>query len=78
MKRTTLIAILFIVTTIVAHAASISVEVKNPSNFKRTSVPVVISLKEYGTVRSAKVSNTNSNETVTSQLDDLDQDERRL
>lgn len=74
MKRTTLTAILFIVTTIVAHAASISVEVKNPSNFKRTSVPVVISLKEYGTVRSAIVSNTNSNETVTCQLDDLDQD----
>lgn len=74
MKRTTLTAILFIVTAIVAHAASISVEVKNPSNFKRTSVPVVISLKEYGTVRSAIVSNNTSNETVTCQLDDLDQD----
>ena len=74
MKRTTLTAILFIVTAIVAHAASISVEVKNPSNFKRTSVPVVISLKEYGTVRSAIVRNNTSNETVTFQLEDLDQD----
>ncbi len=50
-----------------------TVTVSNPINVERNDVPVVISLKSYGDVRSALV--TQNGKEIACQLDDLDQDE---
>jgi len=51
-----------------------SICVKNPLKTSRTDQPVVISMKPYGQVRSALV--TNDGEEIPCQLDDLDLDEQ--
>ena len=50
-----------------------SVIVSNPSEMPKTDEPVVISLKEYGDIRSALV--TSDGQEIPCQLDDLDQDD---
>ena len=50
-----------------------SVIVSNPSEMPKTDEPVVISLKEYGDIRSALV--TLDGQEIPCQLDDLDQDD---
>ena len=50
-----------------------SVIVSNPSEMPKADEPVVISLKEYGDVRSALV--TSDGQEIPCQLDDLDQDD---
>ena len=53
---------------------TLTVNVANPSSTTRTDVPVVISLADYGEVRSALVTLASGQE-IPCQLDDLNQDE---
>ena len=51
----------------------LELEVKNPMNFSRTDIPVVVDLTPYGDIRSALV--TWDGQEIPCQLDDLNQDE---
>ena len=75
MKMKLAIAVLLLSTmgTIASASRAITVTVSNPTNNERNDVPVVISLKAYGEVRSALVS-SNGKE-IPCQLDDLDKDD---
>jgi hypothetical protein len=53
---------------------NLSIKVKNPLAQERTDQPVVISLKKYGEVRSAVV--TDGKQEIPCQLDDIDLDEQ--
>lgn len=69
------LTILALLGVISANAqTSVSVTVSNPLKTSRADQPVVLQLKDYGDVRSALVTTTDSRE-VPCQLDDLDQDE---
>ena len=75
MKMKLAIAVLLLSTmaTIASASRTITVTVSNPTNNERNDVPVVISLKAYGEVRSALIS-CNGKE-IPCQLDDLDKDD---
>ncbi len=74
MKKLTLSLIIAISCFCTVMATStLTVTVSNPMKAPRTDVPVVISLKNYGDVRSALVQR--GQEEIPCQLDDLDQDE---
>ena len=73
MKRILSLAVLALLTSSVFAKYPESVIVSNPSKSPKTDEPVVISLKEYGDIRSALV--TFEGQEIPCQLDDLDQDE---
>ena len=75
MKRLPTAALLLTI-AFAAQAATIQVEVQNPSKFQRDCVPVVIDLSAYGLVNAATVTEKASARILPSQLDDLDQDGR--
>ena len=76
MKRLPTAALLLVI-AFSAQAATIQVEVHNPSKFQRDCVPVVIDLSAYGLVNTATVTEKASARILPSQLDDLDQDGRQ-
>ena len=73
MKRILSLAVLALLTSSAFAKYPESVIVSNPSKSPKTDEPVVISLKEYGDIRSALV--TFEGQEIPCQLDDLDQDE---
>ena len=73
MKKILFLAIFAILSASAAAQASFKLTVTNPSTTDRTDQPVIISLAEHGTVASALV--TLGNDTIPSQLDDLDLDD---
>ena len=74
MKEAFFTAILAFVCTTMQAQQTVDVTVKNPLKTARTDQPVVISLAQYGTVRSALV--TCQGQEIPCQLDDLDMDEQ--
>ena len=73
MKGTFLWAMMATVCTATMAQQTISVSVSNPMKLSRTDQPVVISLDNYGDVRSALV--TVDGREIACQIDDLDQDD---
>ena len=73
MKRILSLAVLALLTSSAFAKYPESVIVSNPSKAPKVDEPVVISLKEYGDIRSALV--TFEGQEIPCQLDDLDQDE---
>jgi len=73
MKRILSLAVLTLLVAVAFAMQPTSVIVSNPSEKPKTDEPVVISLKEYGDVRSALV--TLDGQEIPCQLDDLDQDD---
>ena len=74
MKRTILWGLLATICATATGQETINVSVSNPMKQERTDQPVVISLHDYGDVRSALV--TCEGKEIACQLDDLDQDEQ--
>ena len=74
MKEAFFTAILAFVCTTMQAQQTVDVTVKNPLKTARTDQPVVISLAQYGIVRSALV--TCQGQEIPCQLDDLDMDEQ--
>ena len=74
MKRTILWGLLATICATATGQETINVSVSNPMKQGRTDQPVVISLHDYGDVRSALV--TCEGKEIACQLDDLDQDEQ--
>ena len=74
MKRTILWGFLAAICATAAGQESINISVSNPMKQDRTDQPVVISLHDYGDVRSVLV--TCEGKEIACQLDDLDQDEQ--
>ena len=74
MKRTILWGLLATICATAVGQETINVSVSNPMKQERTDQPVVISLHDYGDVRSALV--TCEGKEIACQLDDLDQDEQ--
>ena len=73
MKRILSLAAFTLFVSVAFAQQSTSVIVSNPSEMSKTDEPVVISLKEYGDIRSALV--TSDGQEIPCQLDDLDQDD---
>ena len=73
MKRILSLAVFTLFVSVAFAQQSTSVIVSNPSEMSKTDEPVVISLKEYGDIRSALV--TSNGQEIPCQLDDLDQDD---
>ena len=73
MKRILSLAVFTLFVSVAFAQQSTSVIVSNPSEMSKTDEPVVISLKEYGDIRSALV--TSDGQEIPCQLDDLDQDD---
>ena len=73
MKRILSLAVFTLFVSVAFARQSTSVIVSNPSEMSKTDEPVVISLKEYGDIRSALV--TSNGQEIPCQLDDLDQDD---
>ena len=73
MKRILSLAVFTLFVFVAFAQQSTSVIVSNPSEMSKTDEPVVISLKEYGDIRSALV--TSDGQEIPCQLDDLDQDD---
>ena len=73
MKRILSLAVFTLFVSVAFAQQSTSVIVSNPSEMSKTDGPVVISLKEYGDIRSALV--TSDGQEIPCQLDDLDQDD---
>ena len=73
MKRILSLAVFILLTTAAFAKLPTSVIVSNPSKNPKIDEPVVISLKEYGDIRSALV--TIDGQEIPCQLDDLDQDD---
>ena len=73
MKQAIALLLLSMMTTTVSASRTITVSVSNPSKSPKINEPVVISLKEYGDVRSALV--TFDGQEIPCQLDDLNQDD---
>ena len=68
-----ILSLLLLTATAASANQHITVSVKNKMNTPRTDVPVIISLSQYGDIRSAMVE-VNGTE-IPCQLDDLDKDE---
>ena len=73
MKRILSLAVFTLFVSVAFAQQSTSVIISNPSEMSKTDEPVVISLKEYGDIRSALV--TSNGQEIPCQLDDLDQDD---
>ena len=73
MKRILSLAVFTLFVSVAFAQQSTSVIVSNPSEMSKTDESVVISLKEYGDIRSALV--TSDGQEIPCQLDDLDQDD---
>ena len=73
MKKTFLLALTSILSSMLYANHTITVIVSNPMNISRSDQPVVIVLADYGDVRSALV--TTDGQEIPCQLDDLDMDE---
>lgn len=73
MKRIISTALIAALCVTMTAQVTVTVSVSNPSRTERTDQPVVLSLKQYGDVRSAWV--TVSGKEIPCQLDDLDQDD---
>ena len=73
MKRILSLAVFTLFVSVAFAQQSTSVIVSNPSEMPKTDEPVVISLKEFGDIRSALV--TSNGQEIPCQLDDLDQDD---
>ena len=73
MKRILSLAAFTLLVSAASAMQPTSVIVSNPSEMPKADEPVVISLKEYGDVRSALV--TSDGQEIPCQLDDLDQDD---
>lgn len=74
MKRLISLLLTATLTVTVQSARTITVNVNNPTNNKRTDVPVVIQLAPYGNVCSALVTKNGSE--IPCQLDDLNKDDQ--
>ncbi len=73
MKQVIALFLLSMMTMTASASKSITVTVSNPTNNERNDVPVVVSLKAYGEIRSALV--TCKGKEIPCQLDDLDKDD---
>lgn len=73
MKRISIWTLMAILPMTALAQQNLTVSVTNPLKTNRSDQPVVISLAEYGDIRSAVV--MNDGEEIPCQLDDLDQDE---
>ena len=73
MKKLFLTAAAALLQMVVMAQQTVNIEVSNPIKTDRQDQPVVLSLKNYGDVRSALV--TCGDQEVACQLDDLDQDD---
>ena len=76
MKKILTLMLMTALSSAAMAAKTLTVTVSNPMNVARTDVPVVISLKNYGDIRSALVTSQADGQEVPCQLDDLDQDEQ--